>query len=82
MAEKGRRCQVCGDVVGRVRTGHTSMFGKTTIDYCNICKSCGRVVHISCAWELKDIRVAGDFWVCQCGTRNPIYSCEEWSTYD
>jgi hypothetical protein len=73
--EKGRRCQVCGGVVSRVSKGGT-------VDYCNMCKSCGRVVHISCASEIKDIRVAGDFWLCQCGTRNQIYSCRDWSIYD
>jgi len=51
-------------------------------DYCNICQSCGRLVHISCAWELKDTRVDGDFWLCECGTQNKIYSCDGWMTED
>ena len=38
--EKGRRCQVCGGVVSRVRKGGT-------VDYCNICESCRRVAHIN-----------------------------------
>jgi hypothetical protein len=76
--EKGRKCQVCGGVVKRM----TKSIPWGPIDYCNICQSCGKVVHISCAWELKDTRVAGDFWLCECGTRNKIYSCDDWMTED
>ena len=72
---KGKKCQICNGVVDRMKSG-------STIDYCNICKSCGRVVHKKCVNKIKDVRIAGNFWLCECGSRNQIYTCENWSSYD
>ncbi len=69
-------CQVCSGRVSRMKSPNG------TIDYCNICKSCAKVVHVACVNKIKDVRVAGNFWLCECNTRNEIYSCEGWSTYD
>ena len=78
---KGLRCQVCEEVVKRISKSSEFFAFDETIDYCNRCKSCGSVVHKSCVEQLRDIQVAGDFWICDCGTRNKIYQCEDYETY-
>ena len=76
--EKGRVCQVCGRVVSRRTHGFS-----TDAIYRNQCKSCGQAVHELCAEQLRDDRVAGNFWICDCGKgRNNINSCDGWSKFD
>lgn len=78
-AEEGRICQVCRHVVDRVYKWQGGILGDKVYDYCNVCQSCGRVVHCGeCVHKLKDTRVAGNLWLCECGTRNEIYDCSDW----
>lgn len=79
MAEdvKGKRCQVCGTVTKRRR------FNNGYIGYCNDCESCGKVVCLSCVDQLRDVGVAGDFWLCECGApRIKVRRCRDLRLYD